>query len=123
MGRLTFDGGWGVGGYRHNFVLTLLCSGNVFLRTCVHDIFSPSNLLLFGSVNVCLQWCMHFYFAQNACRISVFKIIRPPRQKSFFLPLGLFMTTLPTFTSSSYGASSVKLPYIHPLGFFFQVVV
>ena len=26
----------------------------VFLRTCVHDIFSPYNLLLFGSLNVCL---------------------------------------------------------------------
>ena len=30
------------------------------------------------------------------------------------------MTTLPTFTSTSYDASSVKLSYIHPLGFFFR---
>lgn len=28
--------------------------------------------------------------------------------------------TLPTFTGTSYCASLVKLPYIHPLGFFFR---
>ena len=94
----------------------------------MHVIFSPYNLLFFGSLNVRSIFLLSsgayiFVSHKNACRISVFKIIHPLPQKSIPLPpspLGHFETTLPSFTSTSYGASLVKLAYIYPLGLFFR---